>query len=128
MLCFSNKARFAGTDPVNKLSFRTLLFRILKSAQKRYSGIVWPALRFLKTEIIGQDQALALSSIIFCCSQIFILFSSPALWTVFKTRTVARWPNYHQYTLAINGRTTVSSHSRTRHRKTGFIDTWFREL
>ena len=40
MLCLSNKARFAGTDPVNKLSVRTLLFRTLESAQKWYSGIV----------------------------------------------------------------------------------------
>ena len=40
-----------------------------------------------------------------------------------KVPRLGTWgPNYYQYTLAMNGRTTVSSHSRTRHRKTGFID------
>ena len=51
ILCFSNKARLAGTEPVKRLSARTLLLRTLRSAQKRYSGVVWPGLRFLATLI-----------------------------------------------------------------------------
>ena len=52
--------------------------------------MVWPALLFLITLIIGNDHGLADSSIIFWFNQVLILSSKPALCTGFNTRTDAR--------------------------------------